>query len=295
MAAKYIFFSQKTGKYARITYSISENESDLLIMGSSHAIRHFIPEIFEKKLNITCYNSGVQGQKIIFHTALQRMILKRYTPKTIILNIDPEWMYTSDEAYETLADFYPYYWNNRDELHSILSIKSEFIDFPLMLNSYQMNSTIVHAARYFFVPQNDDKGYLPLYEKMDKNKISKTDINTKNKTAEQGSVFDLNFITAFEEFIKNAKKNNIGLYFVISPWVNRDDLVTEPSMKKMISIADQYTIKILDYSKNKLFLNKFELFYDPGHLNNDGAVLFSNLIAEELIKETDSSHTKTSN
>jgi hypothetical protein len=81
--AKEIFFSQKTGKYSRLTHSIQRDSSEVIIMGSSHANRHYIPSILEKELNMTCYNSGVQGQGLIFHTALQKMIFKRHKPKYI--------------------------------------------------------------------------------------------------------------------------------------------------------------------------------------------------------------------
>ena len=49
--AKQIYFNQKTGKQYRITNSIKKTEnSKVFIFGSSHAFRHYIPNIFEKEL-----------------------------------------------------------------------------------------------------------------------------------------------------------------------------------------------------------------------------------------------------
>jgi len=58
-AAKWIFTNQKTGKFARMTYSMKKTTAEVIIFGSSHAARHYMPDIFENELNQTCYNVGV--------------------------------------------------------------------------------------------------------------------------------------------------------------------------------------------------------------------------------------------
>ncbi len=45
--ARYAFFSQKSGKNYRITYSLDKTEDSILIFGSSHAVYHYIPKIFD--------------------------------------------------------------------------------------------------------------------------------------------------------------------------------------------------------------------------------------------------------
>jgi|GEM_PF-569396 len=281
--AKEIFFSQKTGKYARITHSIKTDSSEVFIMGSSRANRHYIPEILEKELNMTCYNAGAQGQFLIFQTALQKMILKRHRPEYIILNIDHDWMYEKPKAYERLADMHPYYWDFRTELEPILSLSSEFNTYKLLLNSYQTNSTLVHAVKYFFIPQDDFKGYRPLYEKMKKPQPKKVKPVGFTMTQEDVQPIDTAFVNLFEEFLTDSKVNDVNLILVLSPFPERRiGLKENRSLNLMKSIASREGIPFIDFSDDKTFIDQYHLFYDPIHLNNDGAVIFTSLLADSL-------------
>jgi hypothetical protein len=288
--AKKIFFSQKTGKYARLTNSIYRDRSDILIMGNSHANRHYIPEILEKKLNMTCHNAGVQGQHLIFHTALLNMVLKRHKPKIIILNIDEPWMYHSTEAYDKLADLHPYYWDFRTEIDPILSLNSKFTTLKLLSSAYQTNSTLVHAVNYHFQPQEDFKGYRPFYNEMQKIDLSKESIIRKGTKHTQK--IDSTFIIILEEFIDNAKINNINLFFVISPHYSLpNNSNVNISLEVLKHKASKYDIPLIDLSCDSSFIEKYYLFNDPSHLNNNGAIIFSKIVANKLSKNIESINT----
>ncbi|NHE58594.1 hypothetical protein [Cyclobacterium plantarum] len=286
--AKKIFFSQTTGKYARLTYSIQNNSSEVLIMGSSHANRHFVSNILEKELNMTCYNSGVQGQGLIFQTALLKMILKRHEPKVVILNLDEDWLYDSEEFNERLADLHPYYWDFRKELDPILSLSSEFITFKLLFSSYQTNSTLVHALKYFFVPQMDYKGFRPLNQKMEKSFPPINEPLISKEKNEESKIINKNFALMFEEFINDAKLHNVKLIFTVSPQLLQfDRMNVNSSLTLMKIIAEKNRIPIFDFSEDRTFIKKYHLFNDPGHLNNDGAIIFTKLLANKLQEEVD--------
>lgn len=273
--AKILFFKQETGKYARITYSVDRASEDILIFGSSHANRHYIPEIFERELDLTCYNAGVQGQKLIFQTALQEMILSRTTPELLVLNIDPNWLYQSGEAYDRLSDFNPYYWEYRDILKPVLSLNSMFLDLKLLFKSYQTNSTIIHMLRYFVAPQKDYQGYRPLYGQVE---------NTDNEPQpEEGSV-DPNFVTALQQFITNAREKNIKVLFLISPTIHHIDYSDNESMNMIKEIASAENVPMYNFIDDPFFQGKPRFFNDPIHLNDEGARLYSEKIAA-LIKE----------
>ena len=281
--AKEIFFSQETGKYARLTYSIEKDNSEILIMGSSHANRHFVPKIIEREFKKTCYNAGVQGQNILFQLALQEIILKRHKPNTIIMNIDKKWMYKSDGSYGMLADLYPYYWKYRSELHPILSLKSKYLDFKLLFKSYQTNSTLVHVVKYFILPQKDFNGYIPFNGRMKNIKPNKNKSDISKNTKEDDLYIDKNFVNAFKEFIGNAKNNDINLILVISPTLKIDSNIrNNQSTNIMYTIASKNNIPIIDYSNNIKFTNKYNLFNDPGHLNNKGAKKITKMLCDKI-------------
>jgi hypothetical protein len=279
--AKEVFFSQETGKYSRMTYSIEKDSSDILVMGSSHANRHYVPEVIEKQLGMSCYNAGVLGQKMIFHAALQKMILKNHKPKYIILNIDKDWMYEAEDAYERIADLHPYYNDYKTELEPIFSLNSKFTSLKLMLNSYQTNSTIVHAIKYFVKPQQDFNGYVPLNKKMSKPQTS--EVSEANTKREEVKTIDPNFVSLFKDFIANAKEHEVQLIFAISPRVKPiEGMKDNSSLKTMTAIADENNIPLIDFTYEPVFIEQYELFNDSSHLNHDGAIIFSKLLSDKI-------------
>ena len=85
---KAMYFGEKTGKYYRMNNTIYKTDSKMVIFGSSRANRNYVPSILAKKTGLSCYNAGVQGEGILFSTAIEEMMLKRYSPSVIILNIE---------------------------------------------------------------------------------------------------------------------------------------------------------------------------------------------------------------
>ena len=282
--AKEIYFGQQTGKQSRITYTIEEADSDIFVFGSSHANRHYIPSVFEEKLGISCYNAGVQGQNILFQNALQKIVLQRTKPKLIILNIDDTWLYEKNGDYDRLSDFYPYYWNYREILKPVINLKSKLTDVKLAFNSYRYNSTLVHAIKYMIAPQNDFEGYLPLKGTIAS--IPKTQNSIENKEPENHirPPLDPNFIASYKSFIETAKDSNIKLILVISPWYEDMETSDNESITLLKSIAKTENTPVIDLYNDNRFLDKNELFNDVSHLNDNGAHIFSTIVAEEIKK-----------
>ncbi len=282
--SRQVFFNQKTGKYARSTHVIYEANPDILIFGSSHAHRHYIPKVFEEKLQKKCYNAGAEGQQLLYHNALQKMVFKRSTPKLIILNIDENFLYKSKVAYDRLSDLHPYYEDYKSELRPVLELNSKLVDFKLFFKSYQTNSTIIHALRYYLSPQIDYKGYRPLFDKMKSS--DNVSSNKEDLAKEYIEEIDENFVMAFKEFIANAKSNNVDLIFVTSPTLNKVDFSTNESLNMMKEIAKKEKVPLIDFFNSEQFIHKYELFHDPSHLNNDGSTLFTASIAEFIKNQT---------
>ncbi|WP_106794562.1 hypothetical protein [Aquimarina sp. Aq78] len=275
--SKQVFFSQETGKYARSTHAINETNAKVLVLGSSHAHRHYVPKVFEEELNTSSYNAGAEGQQLLYHAALQKMILKRTTPDLIILNIDEDFLYTSKEAYDRLSDLHPYYANHRRELKPILGLKSKLIGFKLFFRSYQTNSTIVHAIRYYASPQIDYKGYRPLF-----GKVKPSDSTDEILLNEEDKKIDQNFVKVLRDLIATAKNKKVNLVFVTSPTLQHVDNSKNISFTTIQEIAKKENIPLVDFFNSKQFVSQYKLFHDTSHLNNDGAELFTKLLADKI-------------
>jgi hypothetical protein len=274
--ARYLFNCQKSGKYYRISYTLEHTNQDILVFGSSHANRHYNPDIIEKISGYTCYNTGVDGQGIVFTTALKNIILKRHVPKLIILNIDIDWLNKNAVMYDRLEDLAPFFSKFRKEISTVFDLKSRFDKYKYISNVYQFNSTIVHILKYFFLRQHDINGYVPLNEIMVRNHMDITDNYNHFE-------LDDNFILYFDSFIKNSIIRGSKIIIFISPIFNKVNLNDCLSFKKMKSIAKKYNCNLFDYHDDQRFQNKINLFYNKTHLNNNGARLYSNIVAKHIL------------
>lgn len=278
--ANQIFNSQETGKYSRIQQVVEKNKVDVIVLGSSHAIRHYIPQVIDSILNKKSYNAGAEGQQLIYHYALQQMILKNKSPELIVMNIDEDWLYTSDIARRRLSDLYPFYYDYRDVLSPIITEKSKAMGYELLLNSYRNNSTIVHILRYYVAPQKDYSGYRPLFGKMSvPENLSKIDLKGEYSSDE----IDMSFVFLLEQFIDSAKNKNVDLVFTISPKPIPLDLQHNKSFQKIKDIAKKKDVPLYDYHKSPFFIGKYELFHDASHLNNKGAKLFTEQVFTQVL------------
>ncbi len=271
------FLSQKTGKFSRNSYAINEAKENIIIFGSSLAHRHYVPEVLEEKLSSTCYNAGADGQHLPFHYALQKMILKRTLPKLIILNIDKDLLFKSNIANKRLSVLHPYYSNYKKELNPILSLNDEFIDFKMFFKTYQNNSTLIHAIKYYLIPQSSIKGYRPQFTKMTPKLL-----NTYKKKVIKSvytNEIDENLIQILKDFIGLAKSKNIKLVFVTSPNLITTDVSKNESFIKIKSIAEFENIPYFNFLNSPDYLNKLDLFYDPSHLNDEGSRMFTESVA----------------
>lgn len=281
-SAQYIYFSQKSGKQARLIESIERENNGVLILGSSHANRHYVPSVFQDALGVDAYNAGVQGQKVLFASALLSVILKTSKPKLIILNIDDGWMEESPEAYDRLADLYPFYWNHRDALKPVLSLNLKFPDIQLMSAAYRLNSTVLHSIIYRVKPQKADNGYRPLNGQMDEQKHLDRLSDIETSSIEPEPKIDSAFVEALKDIIQTCEANKIPLATAISPRIDPPNEKTSASLEIMQRILMEKSIPILDHRTDTAFVGHYELFKDASHLNHKGATKYSAVIAKQV-------------
>ncbi|NER16873.1 hypothetical protein GWK10_06605 [Spongiivirga citrea] len=274
-----LFLSQDTGKFARSSYVINDSNDEVLLFGSSHMVRQYVPEIITKKTGLTCYNAGAEGQQLLYHTALLQMVLKRTTPKLVVLNIDEHWLFESDVAYSRLNDLNAYYSYHKDVLYPKLKEKSTFVPVKMFFKGYQKNSTLVHVVRYFFSPQGSFNGYKPLYGKMQgpSNKSHNNEALSEN--------IDLFLVQNLELFINLARENGVKLLFVNSPYPEAKDFGNNKSLQKIKQIAKENKIPFYDHLNDGHFVGNYAMFNDPMHLNNEGSEKFTGLVADHINME----------
>jgi hypothetical protein len=284
-----LYYRQKESTRHLITYTLDRTSDDLLIFGTSRSNHHYHPDVIEKGLNQTSFIVGRDNVNIVYNYAVLISTLKRYSPKTVILDILCDELRYYPNSNDKLSILLPYY-DTHPEICPLIELKSPYEKVKLLSHIYPFNSLILTIIKNNFVAQNDmiekdpdyrkTRGYLPLTRVWNKpNKIKDND--------SQQYELDSVKIEILRSFIEKCKESGTRLYLVVSPYYDKLNSPTY-SMKTVRIIAEEHGVAFYDYSRDTNFVNNPRLFSDPDHLNDQGATLFSKMIVDSISRRSNS-------
>lgn len=262
--------SNATDEY-KISYSNETTSAPILFFGSSRCLHHYVPSIFEKELGKECFNTADWGIKnIYYHYGLLGNILSRYTPETIIFEIHPcDWLKTPFSGIERATSLAPYC-GKSDACDEMLKLSGNYWAYQLSM-VYRYTGSLPNLLTGKLGSMDRKlKGWKPMDGVMD----------TTGVIAEEYPFpIDFQRVTLLERFITDCLQHHIQLILVESPMYicSEQDVFKFPH-----DLAAKYHIKFIDHYRDSDFVGHAEYFYDFGHLNRQGAELFSTKISKEL-------------
>lgn len=265
------YFSTKSRAKDHIILSMEDTKEDILVFGSSRAIHHYKPGALEKKTSMSCYNVGLGGVKIYYQYGVLKSTLKRYDPKLIILDCTNDEF--NDADINDIYLLYPFY-QTHEEMWPLIDLIIPYEKYKFKLSKiYPYNSFLYRVVTNNLKAKKDDgyNGYEP-YKRIWKEPIAVAKIDTTLKKEK---------IIVFESFIKDCINKKVNLLLVESPYYKI--LKSEPPGSRIMKeIAAKYSIPYLDFAQDTTFINHPDLFADETHLNDWGAEIFSNMIADSI-------------
>lgn len=277
---KYSYENHPTPDAKAFAHVIKNPSEDIYIFGSSRAVHGYIPAIFSDSTGLSCFNAGHEQTNILYADIMLNFLLKKYTPKVIIfdLNAKESALHSmqgsklilaslimpyvdSDTSFEqTAKKLFP-----KEMLMAKASVLQEYNSqvLPLLMN--------IHKTADNRITQN---GYLPVYSSNISGDLA--------KFADVAETYDSTAKNYFEDFVKAAISRNIKLYIIQSPYYV-EKFTTSPSLQLLLPVLKKYNVPFLDYSFDTAFFKK-EYFYDNAHLNDAGAQAFSKRVASDIKK-----------
>lgn len=253
----------------KINYATyGKHDDEIVILGSSRARHHYNTSIIAEKTGHDCVNLGMDGQNIYYAIALLQMYLKQNSPKLIILDLFGIDFQKTIEKYKTerLADLSPLY-HKDEKVDSIIGLRKGYTTQIDLLHSYRYNGKIVsllvnpkEMANGGFIPLN---GIYPGKPKLE---------NISND-------FDEDKLMCIAEFITLCKKHNAEVCVMFSPALY-DKQSDRVALNEIESFCKSKGCKAI--YNNEFAIAEFRLFKDVLHLNEDGAEIYSALVADEL-------------
>lgn len=282
IACQYMNSHSKGGGVKSRYYVCKESNEDVLVFGSSRAKHHYVPDIIEDSLGMTCYNTGEDGNGIILCYGFLKMIMQHYSPKLIIYDVTGFDMYEDDNM-KYLDLMKPYYHEpGVDSIFWVVNPKTRYI---MSSNLYRYNTTCLRVFGNYIHPMtNYPKGYSALCKTID---YEPEIINNILKPV------DTVKICYFEEFIRLSKKNDIGLICCVSPSYKAPS--DDEYYNSLKQLCKQYDIPFLYYGAYSDISFEKQYFQDRTHMNDTGArkytaclmhwIISNNIIEDNIIKK----------
>lgn len=262
--------SNATDEY-KISYSNETTRDSVLFFGSSRALHHYVPSIFEKALGSSCYNAADWGIKnIYYHYGLLGNVLTRYTPKTIVLEVHPcDWLQTPFSGKERATSLAPYC-GMSEPCDEMLHLSGKYWAYRLSMVYRYTGSLPSLITGKLGTMDRRLKGWKPMEGVLDTVGV---------KAEEYPFPVDTERIALLERFITDCQKHHIRLVMAASPMYvcSKEDVFKLPC-----ELAAKHNVQFLDHYRDSSFVGHAELFYDFGHLNRKGAERYSELVSKEL-------------
>lgn len=255
---------------------MDSTQAQVLIFGSSRANHHYDPRVISEKLEKSCYNTGRDGNFLLFNYAIFKTIILRYKPEIVIFDVDKDFLTHSAEEYERLSSLLPYKGRNR-AIEQVIALRGPFEKLKCLSQLYRYNSSLLTIAigntEVNKRRKSDIEGYVPLPGTLEM-KRPDTDTSAVDPADPQK-------VSALLDIIMECKKYNIRLVFANSPIFIES--INHDNINPVREMAVHNKVEYLDYSTDTVFLNHPEYFADPSHLNSSGASIFSGALADRIM------------
>jgi len=259
----------KGGEIGKTYRIMTYEQPDLLILGSSRACHHYVPDILEDSLDLVTYNAGLDGQGTVTGYVFFEGIATRSFPKIIICEITPAFdMFESSSV--ILNNFYPYV--NSKSIRSLITDFDDNAQYKLYSNGYRLNSAIFRLIPSIFKELDSDHGYKPSYGKLNPTELKEQSKRLSTKVSPIKEKY-------LRRLIEETQSNGCKLCFAISPSYGGEELSI---YQDELSIINEYNLPVLNHLNDKNFIDNPNLFSDRVHLNDTGAREYTKVVAQQI-------------
>jgi len=271
------YFSQPAGFDYQTTEAIRLTTVPTLVLGSSRAMNIISSERMLLQLGDSCFNAGMAGQSTIYQLAILKTVLRRYTPKRVLLCVDAGGLVNDRKAYDRLARLLPYYHDDSAIREAVLT-RSPWEPIKMISGIYPFNSKLLDILRGV-TSRNEAE-------------VGKNGFIALQRTATAAppeldytkpELLDSLKIDAYRQLLSACRKSGVKVYVVCPPYrVNA--MGTDASLMRARDIAVEMGITYYDFFADSNFLHRNDWFADFRHLNGTGAKIFTDTIAARILR-----------
>lgn len=257
-------------------HGILNTEADVIIVGSSRANSHYVPSVFKDSLGMSCFNLGSGGQNIYYYYGILGSILERYSPKVIIMDVMGGDIEERKVNTDRLSEFLPFYRSSKS-IREMIDLRGPVERIKLLSGIYPFNSQVTSIV-YSYLKKGSNPhllmdGYIPL------DGIISSPLPEVER--EDPVPLDMVKVGLVEKIAHWCQQKKVRLVIIVSPRFSKF-VVRNPSIESLSDIVSKYDVEVWDYEQDEYFLSRGDLFRDELHLNHNGAVEYTKMIASKI-------------
>ena len=270
IVCRYLIQNSKGGLTEKINYTTTSLDEEVVIMGSSRAAHHYVSQILADSLKVSVYNAGFEGNGIIAAYGFLENIIEHHNPKVILYDLS---------GYDVHVDDNSKYLTHLKE-HFSPVVRNVFADidpvspYKLYSNFYRYNSNLPRYLRDCYRPSAFfHMGYQPLYGKM-KGDVEHIDTQDELKVDSVKQHY-------LKRFINLLEQNNIQLAFVVSP--SYEESYGKDFWEPVRQLCEKEMVPFWNFEFILGLSDDYTNFQDKVHLNDKGAMLYSNYMSKQIL------------
>lgn len=255
----------------KINYALYGKEStDILILGSSRASHHYVPQMLTNSLGMKCMNLGTDGQGIFYNYSLFHLYTKHQTPKIVIYELSVfDWAAEKGNMYGNLDALSTIYGKNQCVDSLIAKSSPSFKIVTAIFNSFCFNGKLHNALINTYQTRNK-AGYLPL----EGQRPADMPI-VDSETIEVPQIEPVK-MAYMKRLISECEQKGITFILAISPSLKRED---SHIIQQVAAELCGDEIVFLNYLDS---IDDMSLYKDNTHMNSKGAEWYTSQIINEL-------------
>lgn len=258
----------RTGVEYHVCKLLSE---DILIMGSSRASHHYVPQTIMDSLGMSCFNGGQDGNGIIMQYGRWEMLSKRHLPELVIYDIEPSFDMSEDDNERYIDRLKPYASDKGVKRYIATIFPLE--KFKLVSQMYRYNYKFLEILSDCFVSSEIQGGYIPL-----KGHIRQEAMDAQPEMEVVTPILDNVKLEYLERLIVKVQETGSKIVLVSSPyWKGRSRF----DFSTIEALSEKYDVVFLNYGDSSLSENP-DYFADSMHLNDEGAKKFTEDLVMKL-------------
>lgn len=278
----WLYRKTRTGEAGGLINEALSRNPQILLLGSSRMQHHAMPAVLNRKLSLTAFNAGMDGQDFLYAMMLFDLWQRSNgPPKAIVLNIDSDSFEKNDEELQR-AEVFSFYYDDSPLVRQVLNARSRFERLKFLSRAYRANGKVFAIAKNLFAhPDPEFDGFEPLT-----GHLSPQSVGPRQENVPSLKDFWPLKVECFKRLADYCKQHGTRLVLVQSPRYREDARAHDAWVSILSKFLTNYPgVEFVDLSAcehPEVFRDKPELFKDGSHLNEHGAEIFSTMLAQEL-------------